>query len=151
VKIKHGMNATKPYYIWGSMKGRCYNKNNQRYKNYGARGIRVCDRWKNSFINFWEDMKDGYREGLTIDRIDNNGNYCKENCRWSTPTEQNRNKTNTIFIEYKGVKKRLTQWAKELGINENTLRSRYLYNWDVKKMLSTKLYSRSKTAKRRID
>lgn len=136
------MDGTRPYYCWGSMKGRCYNKNNQRYKDYGKRGIRVCKRWKNSFINFWKDMGGSYKQGLTIDRIDNDGDYCKDNCRWIDKTTQNRNKTNTVFIQYKGVKKPLTQWAEELGINPHTLRARHRYGWGVEKMLSKKKYTR---------
>ena len=85
------MTGTKPYGVWNGMLQRCGNKKNSRYKDWGGRGIKVCDRWKR-FDEFWEDMKEGYKEGLTLDRIDNNGFYCKENCKWSTQKEQMNNK-----------------------------------------------------------
>jgi hypothetical protein len=87
----HKMSLTRPWFCWAHIKQRCLNKNNKSYKNYGGRGIKVCDRWLN-FESFWEDMKDGYKDNLTIDRIDNDGNYCKENCRWITHKEQQKNK-----------------------------------------------------------
>lgn len=91
---KHGMDGTKIYSIWSHMKQRCYSPNNTNYKNYGGRGIKVCDRWLNSFANFLEDMS-CHPKFLSLDRIDNDGNYCKENCRWATRKEQGNNKRNS--------------------------------------------------------
>lgn len=86
-KSQKGLSATGAYRSWDAMNQRCYDKNVPHYQRYGARGITVCDRWKKSFLNFLEDM--GTRPfGKTLDRIDNNGNYCKENCKWSTYSEQ---------------------------------------------------------------
>ena len=90
---KHNMSSSKLYKVWGGMKTRCYNKNFIYYCNYGGRGIKVCDEWKNDFSKFYKwAINNGYKEGLTIDRINNDGNYEPNNCRWVTRAEQNRNK-----------------------------------------------------------
>lgn len=97
----HGMTKTYIYQCWAKMRQRCYNKNLKSYKNYGGRGITVCERWNNSFLAFLEDM--GYKptDNHELDRIDNNGNYEPSNCRWVTHTENNRNKRNTVLTEEK--------------------------------------------------
>jgi len=92
---KHGMRFTRMYIIWIGMIQRVSNKKNPSYKNYGGRGIKVCDRWR-KFENFQKDMVDGYKENLTLDRIDNDGNYQKSNCRWATRSQQNSNTRRSI-------------------------------------------------------
>ena len=101
--FKHGLSYTKEYNAWRGLKNRCLNKNNPKYKDYGGRGITVCDRWLNSFDNFFEDMGICLKD-LSLDRIDVNGNYCKENCRWATPVEQRNNQRRTLIINNKPIK-----------------------------------------------
>ena len=119
---KHGMKKSKIYGVWCGMKERCYNCNNKRYKCYGGRGIRVCDEWANDFREFYEWAKNnGYKKGLTIDRIDNNGNYEPNNCRWVTSKQQNRNYSKNHNITYKGETKCIADWADYFGINRTTI------------------------------
>lgn len=97
--LKHGMAKTRLWNIWCGIKDRCNRPNNQDYGRYGGRGISICDEWKNDFQSFHDwSMKNGYREDLTIDRIDNDGNYCPDNCRWVTRKEQTRNRSITRTI-----------------------------------------------------
>lgn len=92
----HGMSGTRIYNIWCKMKARCNNPKTERYPNYGGRGIKVCDRWNNSFENFYEDMKGGYSDDLSIERIDVNGDYEPSNCTWISLNKQYENKTNNV-------------------------------------------------------
>lgn len=109
------------------MKTRCNNPNVRDYANYGGRGIRVCESW-DSFASFLKDMGETYRDGLTLDRIDCNGDYSRENCRWITIQEQQKNRRNTGLIEHLGEKKTLREWSHVLGIPHSTLMGRY-YNY----------------------
>lgn len=128
--------------IWKDMIRRCTDERRKRYCSYGGRGIRICERWM-KFENFLEDM--GERpKGLTLDRIDNNGDYCKENCRWATYKEQANNTRNNRIICFKGEKKNISQWGEHIGIRPCTLHARLKAGWSVKKCLTTKLRVSSK-------
>lgn len=123
--VKHEKRNTKLYSVFASMKQRCYNKNNTRYKHYGGRGIKICDEWLNDFMTFYDwAMNNGYKEGLSIDRIDNNKGYSPNNCHWVTNKENVNNRRNTKYITYKGITKPLADWCDILKINYDTLYSR---------------------------
>lgn len=109
------------YRNWHNMKNRCLNQNIPEYKWYGARGIRVCDRWLNSFENFLADMGTRPSPKHSIDRIDNNGNYCPENCRWATQKQQSRNTRNNRKITINGICKTVAEWAEIVGMKQNSL------------------------------
>jgi hypothetical protein len=130
----HGMCFTRPHNIWRGMLQRCINKNLPCYRYYGGRGIKVCDRWQ-SFKNFWEDMKEKYKDNLTINRINNDGNYEPSNCSWVTMKEQARNKRTNHFITYKGETKTLQEWADISGIRQPTIRNRLKYHWSIEDAL----------------
>lgn len=139
----HNMHKHKFYKIWADVKQRCLNKNYKAYKWYGNRGITVCKRWL-EFINFRDDMYSSYKEHklnnsyTSIDRINNNGNYCKENCRWATNEEQQRNKRDNHYLTYKGKTLLLIQWSEKLHINKNTIYGRFAKGCTVKEILSQK-------------
>lgn len=134
----HGAANTRLWYIWRNMRQRCSSPKTKAYKHYGARGIKVCDEWQ-EFIPFrdWA-LANGYRDDLTIDRIDVNGDYCPKNCRWVDVKTQANNRTNNRLIEYKGQTKTLVQWCETLGLNKNTVCTRLnLYHWSTDRALST--------------
>ena len=131
---RHGYDGTSIYKSWISAKARCNNPRDAGYKNYGGRGIKMCDQWVHSFENFLEDMGDRF-EGLTLERIDVNGDYCPENCRWATQKEQARNRRTNVFIEYSGQRLTCSQWAEKLGINKQTISERIKRGWPVEKVL----------------
>lgn len=126
---RDGRSKTRLYRIWQGMKSRCCTSSDGDYSNYGARGIRVCDAWLTSSDVFkdWA-LANGYTDELTIDRVDVNGPYSPENCRWATVKEQNRNKRDTLFITYNGVTKSASEWAEQLGVSLWVIHSRYRRN-----------------------
>lgn len=135
----HGMKNSRIYSIWRSMKDRCFNENCVSYKNYGARGITVCDEWANNFSAFYDwAIKAGYSECLSIDRIDNDGNYTPSNCRWATPEVQANNTRHNHMIEYNGKTLTLSQWSKLTGIKYSKIKERInKCGWSVEKTLTT--------------
>lgn len=119
----HGMSHTKVFRIWAGMINRCTKPNNTNFIHYGGRGITVCDEWKTSFEAFYRDMGDPPK-GKTLDRINNDGHYSKENCRWVDRKEQSNNTRQNNLVTYLGNTQTITQWAETLGIHVNTLRHR---------------------------
>lgn len=134
MKEKHGLSGTRIYRIWSNMKRRCLNPKAENYNRYGGRGITVCDEWKNDFMSFYNwSMENGYQEYLTIDRIDNDGNYEPSNCRWATTKDQENNRGDfNIIVTYKGKTQTLMQWAEETKLPFATLRYRIVESkWPV--------------------
>ena len=131
----------KAYSTWSAMKSRCYNKNHIHYDAYGGRGIKVCDRWlgREGFRNFYNDMFPKPNNS-TLDRIDNNADYCPENCRWSSKTEQANNTRRNKIIEYNGESMTAAQWARKIGIPYRTLLTRLRRGMPLEKALSSDKY-----------
>ena len=139
----HGDSKAKShlYNTWRAMKSRCYNKHDKSYKWYGNEGIVVCDEWRYSYVKFkkWAE-NNGYKDGLTIERININGNYEPNNCCWKTIKEQANNRRDNISITYKGETKTLKQWAKHIGIPYQTLQFRVCDSgWNIDKAFTEPL------------
>lgn len=132
---RHGLTGTPEHRVWIRMRQRCENEKDDHYKNYGARGIRVCERWQ-VFENFFADM--GPRPGheYTIERIHVNGNYEPGNCRWATNAEQQSNKTTSRKLTMGDMTLTVAEWARELGVNVNTLRYRVGCGWKIEDILT---------------
>lgn len=130
--LKHGKADTRLFHIFCHMKQRCYNKSNKNYKNYGERGIKIYNDWLDNFTNFYDwAMNNGYKDNLTIDRINVNGNYEPNNCRWVGLETQNRNKRNNIQITYRGKTQPLKTWCIDLNLPYKTVFCRYKYlHWE---------------------
>ena len=120
----HGHGKEKLMGVWYAMVSRCDNKNDKAFPNYGGRGIEVCDEWCDYMTFYNWANENGYEEGLTIDRIDNDGNYQPCNCKWSDRFEQNNNTRRNKFVTINGESRTLSQWARETGINRSTLKGR---------------------------
>lgn len=135
--IKHGYShKEKLYSVWQNMKRRCYETTNKRYKNYGGRGIKVCDKWLHNYIDFrnWA-IGNGYKDGLTIDRINVDGNYEPSNCRWVTLKDQQNNTTRNRILEYKGLKMSMAQFADKYNISYSKFNKRIQMGWNIEKII----------------
>ena len=132
----HKMTKTAEYNTLSRMKQRCFNKKHQDYKNYGERGITVCNSWL-KFENFLEDMGKK-KKGETIDRINNDGNYCKENCRWTDWETQANNRRGNVILEFEGNKLTIAEWSRKTGINRKVLEMRIRAGWSIRKSLETR-------------
>jgi hypothetical protein len=143
VRNRHGMTETRIFSTYRNMINRCYNKKVKCYKNYGGRGIKVCDRW-HDFQNFYDDIHQSYKEhaqkfgekNTTIGRIDNDGNYEPGNCEWQTPKEQQNNRNNNFLIKYNKIRKTVYEWSIKTGIKPGTIRYRILHGWSAKEALT---------------
>lgn len=150
MNTKHNGYGTRLYNIWQGMKRRCYNIDDKDYHNYGKRGIIVCEEWRDDFANFqlWA-IKNGYTNLLTIDRINNNGNYEPSNCRWISMEEQNNNKRNTRFVTYNEETHPVSYWLKKQNISKSCFYGRIKEGWNdlealelVKRDFKNKPYSK---------
>lgn len=139
---------TKAYIVWSNMIQRCRNKNNPQYNYYGGRGISVCGRWQ-KFKNFYDDMGDPPPRHQ-IDRIDNDGNYSKDNCRWVTRSQNLRNKRTNRKITLNGESHTVTEWSERTGLNTRTLHSRLSLGWPAKMVLEAPLRKIAQRNKRHI-
>lgn len=142
---KHGKYNTRLYKILDGMKQRCYNTKNASYQYYGPKGIKVCDEWLEDFMNFYNwAIKNGYRENLTIDRIDSDKDYCPDNCRWVTCKEQMINRKSNHWTTYKESTKTLSQWAEEYNLTVSCLKWRLKNGWNIDKALNTPIKRKEK-------
>ena len=133
---KHGMVKAPEYNAWRSMYQRCNNPNSPEYHNYGGRGIKVCSRWRESFDNFYADMGPRPSPQHSMDRIDTNGDYKPDNCRWATPLQQSNNKNDNRLITYRGQTRTLAEWTRITGISKSGLRWRLNNGWTVEDALT---------------
>lgn len=135
----HGKSKCRLYKVWSSMKTRCYDQNLGCFKHYGGRGIKICDEWlgPDGFQHFWEwACANGYDDTapqwqFTLDRTDNNGNYCPENCRWVTMVQQSNNKRTNHFLTINGETKTISEWSRISGIKKGTIRQRLQKGWSA--------------------
>lgn len=151
---KHNLSHTRIYSILKGMKGRCLNPKNKDYAKYGGRGIKICDEWldpKNGVLNFFNWAKaNGYADNLSIDRINVNGNYSPNNCRWASIKEQSNNTRFNHFLTYKGETKTIKQWSELFGIEKNALRGRIVRGWSIEDALNIPTNSQTKLSLRKI-
>lgn len=147
MKLKHGLykdpitgKKSRLYHIWEDMKSRCNNPNNKRYKDYGGRGIVVCEFWASNYFNFhqWAYLH-GYSDELTIDRLNTDGNYEPGNCKWSTPKMQGNNRRTCVLITYNGETRTQTEWAEIIGAGVHLIKQRLKRGWTIERALTTKV------------
>lgn len=135
---RHGLKNTRLYRIYHNMLTRCYNSSSKAFERYGGRGITICDEWKDDPKAFYDwSMSHGYSDELTLDRINNDGNYCPENCRWVTMKEQANNTCRCHYIKIDGETKSMREWCEITGVNYNTARDRIRQGWEPIKAVTT--------------
>lgn len=134
---KHEDTGSKEYTAWNNIKSRCFRKTNKHYRNYGGRGITVCDRWLNSYSNFISDVGRAPSDKHSLDRINNNGNYEPGNVKWSTIKDQSNNKRTSKLISYNGETMTVSRWANKLSLNYKTLWDRINNGWTIDRAFTT--------------
>ena len=144
----HGLSKHPLYGRWCAMRYRCLVPESDSYANYGGRGIKICRRWEVSFSSFLKDMLPTFKPGMSLDRIDNDGPYSKENCRWATAKEQQNNFRRNRIIKYRGKCRTLSQWAEYFGVNRNRLRARLDKGWSFSEAVATPLFRQRLFAER---
>lgn len=132
-----GVTALPEYPVWAAMIQRCTNPRDKGFKRYGARGIQVCNSWRVSFKSFLEDMGKRPSDLHSLERVDNNGNYCPDNCVWGTRTQQNRNRRNCVHLTVGNRTQLMTDWARERDIPESVIHKRLKRGWDVFRAVMT--------------
>ena len=141
---KHGARNTPEYHIWVSMKARCLNHNCENYESYGNRGIVLCNEWRDSFESFLNDMGKRPSPSHSLDRINNDGDYRPDNCRWATPKEQQRNKRTNRRIKVDGTEKTLAEWSEITGIRADTITRRIDRGWSEKEAITIPVHGKQK-------
>ena len=137
--VTHGKSNTRLHGIWRGMKQRCYNPKHSAYQLYGAKGIAVCDEWKENFQSFYDwALENGYSEELSIDRIDVNGNYEPSNCRWATQKEQANNRTTNAYLSLNGERHTIAEWMQITGLSKAAIEGRLKRGWSVERTLTEK-------------
>lgn len=146
-RLRHGYSKKPEFYIWRSMKARCLNPKQVSYPRYGGRNIKICDRWIKSFDNFINDMGERPSKNHILDRIDFNGDYTKDNCRWVTQYISDRNRSSNKFFTYKGKTLIESDWSKKLGLQRGAIQKRLNKGWTLEAALSTPKLSRKQRKK----
>lgn len=136
--FKHGMSGSKLHYIWKGMRQRCLNPNNKDYHNYGMRGISISNEWM-EFLGFYKwSVQSGYKDGLTIERIDVNDGYFPHNCKWIENKKQARNTRKLVLLEYNGCIRPLVEWAEIFNISSKTIKGRLSRGWSISNALNVR-------------
>lgn len=147
--LRHGMSHTRLYNIWVCIKKRCYKEKDPAYKNYGGRGIKMCDSWRNSFESFAEwAFNNGYADSLTIERIDVNADYCPDNCTWIPLNQQQNNRTSCLMYTYNGETKNLAEWCDSLKLPYMTIYNRiHKLKWTFERAISEPVHVEKRNRK----
>lgn len=140
---KHGKSKTVEYHAWKSMRRRCYDPLSKKYSGYGGRGIEVCESWRTSFTTFLKDMGLRPTKKHSLDRIDNDGPYSPENCRWAIQRTQQNNRRDNRRIEAMGLNLTMSQWSRHLGVPVKRIQNRIYSGWDPAKALTVPLIRQS--------
>ena len=136
-RLTHGLTRTPEFYIWRTMKARCYNPKQQAYPRYGGRGITICDEWIDSVETFYKDMGARPTPKHQLDRIDNDGNYSRNNCRWATPLINSNNRSTNRLITFNNETLTEAQWCKRAGIGRGNVAKRLAKGWSVEAAVTT--------------